>query len=231
MEPNSNSASATEHIALGSAEGSVGALSLLGPTYLAAQVSTAAYTTNLQDLLPESCDGKIPLVYSVAKRYRPLQGPENILVGATKRHQLTPHEALAECGRQVSDSSERAAATSALLPRAEERWPSVARHATHDHSWEDDIFKASAAAGLVAMTRRSIMKHLGPALTLHLLTHRSVQMQTHFTVSVGELELRDRGTEWVHSWVQLAGGWCQDRSEGVASQRSARLAAPSRQGC
>lgn len=57
-----------------------------------------------------------------------LQGPRNIVVGATKRHQLSPREALEECGRQVSASSEQSAAASELMPRAESAWPPIARY-------------------------------------------------------------------------------------------------------
>ena len=49
-------------------------------------------------------------------------------MGATKRHNLSPQEALAECGRQVSDSLERSAAAQELMPRAEEAWPPIARY-------------------------------------------------------------------------------------------------------
>ena len=56
-----------------------------------------------------------------------LQGARRIAVGATKRHGLSPQEALAECGRPVSSGLEQSAAAEELMPRAEQAWPPISR--------------------------------------------------------------------------------------------------------
>ena len=53
------------------------------------------------------------------------------MVGATKRHGLSPQEALSECGRPVSSALEQSLAAEELMPRAEQAWPPISRCSTN----------------------------------------------------------------------------------------------------
>ena len=58
----------------------------------------------------------------VGATYMGVQGGQQISVGATKQFGVTPEQALAECGRQVTQPDELTQAESLLRPKAEALW-------------------------------------------------------------------------------------------------------------
>lgn len=58
----------------------------------------------------------------VGATYMAVQGSHRMAVGATKQYNLSPEEALKECGRQVTDPGEVQQAEKELRPKAEGLW-------------------------------------------------------------------------------------------------------------